>query len=106
MNKQRNVQMHGGISGAAVAIRVKLSDGVNRVSRILDDGTVEITLNTPDSSAEAVNNALVRYLAMIGALNPNNIEVVAGEDSDKKLVTYTNVDKEKVHQSITDQLTA
>ena len=98
--------MHDGISGAAVAIRVKPSAGADRVARILDDGTVEICLSAAGSSAEAVNTALVKYLATISGVNPSNIEVVAGEGGNKKLVTFTNVGKEKVHQSIVGQLTA
>jgi len=61
-------------------------------------------LNASNSSAEQVNSSLIRYLASISAVNPKNIEVVAGEGGNKKLVTFTNVSKEKVQQAITDQL--
>ena len=106
MSARRNYQMHGGISGAAVAIRVKPSSGADRVAQILDDGTVEICLSAAGSNPKAVNTALVKYLAKISGVRPSNIEIVAGEGGNKKLVTFTNVGKEKVNQSIVDQLSA
>jgi uncharacterized protein YggU (UPF0235/DUF167 family) len=106
MNAGRNYQMHGGIAGAAVAVRVKPSSRADRVTRILDDGTVEICLCAAGSNPKAVNSALVKYLAEISGVRPSNIEIVAGEGGNKKLVTFTNVGKEKVNQSLVDQLSA
>ena len=106
MNAHRNYKMHGGITGAAVAIRVTPSAGEDRVGRILDDGTVEIYLSAAGSNAEVVNMALIKFLAKISGVRSSNIEVVAGAGGNKKLVTFTNVGKEKVNQSIVDQLTA
>lgn len=85
--------------GAALAVQAKAMPGSNRLRKIGADGRLFIDLDCRNSPAE-INQALVNFLSKILAVNPMQIEIVAGADSEKKLVSILDIDAETAQKQI------
>jgi len=97
--KDREFHLHDGKSGAAITVRVTPRASRDEVSEILDDGTVKIRLVAAQGE-EKSNHALIAFLAEILEVNPSQLEIVGGKQGNDKLITITDLDKEKVHERI------
>jgi uncharacterized protein len=65
------------------------------VAGVMDDGTIKIKLAAPPVDG-AANKALVDYLAEVLGLPRSQIDIVAGETSERKLVSLVGISPEKV----------
>lgn len=99
MTSERNFNLHDGKTGSALAVCVTPRARKNELSEVSTDGTLKIRLAVPNE-AEPANHALVHYLAELLGLNSTNIEVVAGEKKNNKLVTILGIDSISLQQRI------
>lgn len=99
----KNLNLHGGSRGAALAIRVTPRARKNEISEIMSDGTVKIRLTAPPVDGKA-NEALIDFLAEVLDVSPRNIEIVAGATGRKKLVSIVGLDAGTVQRRILAQI--
>jgi uncharacterized protein YggU (UPF0235/DUF167 family) len=90
--------LHDSKGGSALAVRITPRAAKNEIAEIMRDGTVRVRLTAAKN--EAINQALVEFLASILNISPTQIEVVAGAAGKDKLVSILNMDAETVHKTI------
>lgn len=93
----KDVHLHNGEKGAALAIRVIPRARENQVVEVLNDGTVKVRLK---DSGEALNEELMQFLAAILDIPEKRIEVVAGEGGRDKLVSIIDMSPKEVQKLI------
>jgi uncharacterized protein (TIGR00251 family) len=101
--KDRSFHLHDGKTGSAITVRVTPRSSSNEVSEILDDGTVKVRL-TASAPEEKMNQALVSFLAEVLGVKPNQIEIVAGQKGNDKLITIMDLDSNAVQERILEHL--
>jgi uncharacterized protein YggU (UPF0235/DUF167 family) len=99
MMTQNELRISSGRLGSALAVLVKPGVSVNRIAKIDPDGALYIELDS-DHNPVAVNKALVNYLATMLGVNRDQIEIVAGEDKQKKLVSIIDIRPDEVQLKI------
>ena len=97
--KKREYNLHDGQSGAAITVSVIGSAPTNQVLGIKDGGAVSIQLTTAPATP-AGNQTLIGFLAELLDVRKNQVEIVAGQDGDHKLVTILDLDSETVEERI------
>jgi len=96
---KRDFHLHDGKRGSAIAIRVTPRASDNKITEVLDDGTVKIHLSAPPVDNEA-NEQLIIFLSEVLSVAKSRIEIVAGMTGRDKLVSVLDMDNETVHQRI------
>ncbi|HEX7975686.1 MAG TPA: DUF167 domain-containing protein [Anaerolineales bacterium] len=99
----RQVHLHGGRRGAALAIRVTPRAGKNEITGIQSDGTVKVRLAAPPVDGKA-NEALVELLSDVLGIAKSKIEIVAGASGRDKLVSILDLDAETVQERISKSI--
>ncbi|MFZ1040807.1 MAG: DUF167 domain-containing protein [Anaerolineales bacterium] len=96
---KREFHLHDGKRGAAIAIRVTPRASNNKITEVLNDGTVKIHLAAPPVDNEA-NEQLIAFLSDVLSIAKSRIEIVAGMTGRDKLVSVLDMDVETVHQRL------
>lgn len=96
---KRNFRLHDGKKGSAIAVRVTPRASENKISEVMEDGTIKIHLAAPPVDGEA-NEKLIVFLADILNIPKSRIEIVAGASGRDKLVSVLDMDAEMVHKRI------
>lgn len=96
---KRNFHLHDGKKGSAIAVRVTPRASENKISEVMEDGTIKIHLAAPPVDGEA-NEKLIVFLADILNIAKSRIEIVAGATGRDKLVSVLDMDAETVHKRI------
>ena len=96
---RRNVKLHDGQRGIALAIRVVPRARKNEIAELMTDGTIKIRLKAPPVEGKA-NRELIRYLSKILKVPQKKIEIVAGETKRNKIVTILDMDQNTVQERI------
>lgn len=94
---KRQFHITDAASGTAIAVKIVPLAGADEIAGIEEDGTVKIRLMAPPIEGQ-VNEALARFLAGLLAIDRHDVEIHAGLDSRKKLVTLVNVETGKVER--------
>ena len=84
-----------GKSGTAIQIKVIPRAKKNEVAGLMEDGSVRIRLTAPPVEG-AANQALVEFLAQLLGIGKNQIEIVAGLTSERKLVSLVGITPQAV----------
>jgi uncharacterized protein (TIGR00251 family) len=100
---RRKHRLHDGKAGSALAIRVTPRASRDRISEVLDDGTVKIQLTAAPVDGEA-NEKLAAFLSKVLGVARSNIEIVAGARGRNKLVSVLGMDAATVHNRIVASL--
>lgn len=87
--------------GAAIAVKVIPRAKKTAVTGVMDDGTIKIKVAAPPVDG-AANKALIDFLAETLGLPKNQVDIVAGETSERKLVSLVGISPEKVNQILRD----
>ena len=101
--KSRPLHFKDGQGGAAITVRLAARASRQSIDEILGDGTVKISLGVPGDGAQA-NQALIEFLAETMGVPRSRIEIVAGENSQDKLVTILGLDAQAVQQRLLKQI--
>ena len=96
---KRDFHLHDGKLGSAIAIRVTPRASDNKITEVLDDGTVKIHLAAPPVDNQA-NEQLIMFLSDVLGIAKSRIEIVAGASGRDKLVSVLDMDNQTVHQRI------
>ena len=96
---KRDFHLHDGKRGSAIAIRVTPRASDNKITEVLDDGTVKIHLAAPPVDNQA-NEQLITFLSDVLGIAKSRIEIVAGATGRDKLVSVLDMDNQTVHQRI------
>ena len=99
----RIFHLHDGKKGAALAVRVTPRASRNKIVDILSDGTVKVHLTAPPVEGKA-NQALIKFLAKVLDVPPNQLEVVAGATGRDKLISVIDMDADTLHKKIVDHI--
>jgi uncharacterized protein (TIGR00251 family) len=99
----RSFHLHSGKTGAALAVRITPRASNNKIVDILSDGTVKIHLTAPPVEGKA-NAALIKFLAKVLDVSPNQLEVVAGAGGRDKLISVIDMDSETLHKKIVEHI--
>ncbi|MBI3738444.1 MAG: DUF167 domain-containing protein [Chloroflexi bacterium] len=96
---KRNFHLHDGKKGSAIAVRVTPRASENKISEVMEDGTIKIHLAAPPVDGEA-NEKLIVFLADVLNIAKSRIEIVAGATGRDKLISVLDMDAETVHKRI------
>jgi uncharacterized protein YggU (UPF0235/DUF167 family) len=99
MEEKQEHHFHEGKMGSAIAVRINQKASSDRIVEIHKDGAVIINLRTGGNEAE-VNKALLEFLSGVFEVQPKQLEVVAGNLRNEKLITILNLDSAVVQQKI------
>lgn len=95
----RTFHLHDGKKGAALAVRVTPRASKNKVTEMLEDGTVKVHIAAPPADDEA-NKELLKFLASILGVPKSKLDIVAGVAGRDKLIAVLDMDAETVHKRI------
>jgi len=95
----RNIKLHDGKRGSALAVRVTPRASRNEIVEVLNDGTVKVRIAAPPADNEA-NDALVEFLAEILGVPKSRLDIVAGASGRDKLIAVLDMDVETAQSRI------
>lgn len=99
--KHRDITLHDGESGSALAVRVQPGARKNAVRKVLKDGTIEIKL---EDGGGNINQALKGYLAQLLQISENRINIIAGQKKTQKLISIIDLEPRNVQDIILENL--
>lgn len=85
--------------GAAITVKVIPRAPKTEVAGLMDDGTLKIRLAAPPVGG-AANRALVDFLARALGLPASQIDIIAGETSERKLISLVGISPEEVDAAV------
>jgi uncharacterized protein YggU (UPF0235/DUF167 family) len=85
----REFHFHDGKKGAALTIRVFARGNTNKIDKVLNDGTVLISIK---SNTKDLNKDLIKYLADKLGIVKSRFEIVAGWEGEDKLISILEID--------------
>ncbi len=94
-------RLHNAHKGAAVTVRVVPGSPENKLTAVLKDGTLRVALQ---AEGEAVNAALIAFLAQVFRVGEEKFEIVAGKGGVDKLISVLDVDPVMVQERVFAQL--
>jgi uncharacterized protein (TIGR00251 family) len=100
---ERKFHMHDGKMGAAITVRIIPRSSHDKISEVLEDGTIKICLTAPQTEEKA-NQALIDFLAEVLSVDADRLEIVAGLSGTDKLVTIEGLGGDTVHALIMQRL--
>jgi len=86
-------------SGAAITVKVLPRAKKTELVGVMEDGTFRIRIAAPPVEG-AANQALIEFLAQTLNVPPSQIDIVAGEFSERKLITLVGVTPEQVDTAL------
>ena len=81
--------------GAAITVKVQPRARKTEVAGVMADGTIKIKVAAPPVGG-AANKALVAFLALTLNLPASQIDIIAGESSEHKLITLVGISPDAV----------
>jgi uncharacterized protein len=85
--------------GAAFTVKIVPKANRTEIVGIQEDGTIKIRLMAPPVEGEA-NEELIHFLAQFLGVAVADVEILAGANSRKKLITVFNVGADVVEEKI------
>ncbi|MCS6910114.1 MAG: DUF167 family protein [Anaerolineales bacterium] len=85
--------------GAAITVKVTSGAKSNKVAGVLDDGTLKVQVTAPPEGGQA-NAALTALLAETFGLQPEQVEIIAGHASERKLVSLVGISATEVDAKV------
>ncbi|RMF42408.1 MAG: DUF167 domain-containing protein [Anaerolineae bacterium] len=90
-------RLHNGKKGAALTVRVVPGSEKDGIVAVLKDGTLKVGVQ---AQGEAVNNALLAFLAELFEVPVTKFEIVAGASGVDKLISVLDVDVQTVQEKV------
>ena len=95
----RDFEITDAAGGAAFTVKIVPKASKTEIVGIQEDGTIKIRLMSPPVGGQA-NQELVNFLADFFDCDPSDIDIVAGQDGRKKLISVMNVAATRVNDLI------
>lgn len=86
-------------TGAAITVKVTPRAKKTEVQGVMEDGTVRIRVAAAPEEG-AANRALIEFLADRLEIKPNQVEIVAGLSSERKLISLIGVSPAQVEAAL------
>lgn len=86
--------------GAAITVKVQLRARKTQVAGLMADGTIKIRVAAPPVDG-AANKALIEFLAQTFGLPKSQIDIIAGETSEHKLISLAGISPATVDAIVT-----
>ncbi len=99
MRERADLNITGVRKGTALAVRIVPKATRTEIVGVMDDGTLKVRLIAPPVKGQA-DTELVRFLASVLHLDPADIEIVAGVEDRKKLVSIYNLTTEELNERL------
>ncbi len=93
-------RFHDGRIGAALLVHVTTNAVSPTRAEVTSNGVLHVHLQHPKTNGRELNETLINYLAYILALPPEHIEVVAGHDSNGKVVAFYDINVMDLEQRL------
>ena len=81
--------------GAAITVKVMPRAKKTELAGLMDDGTLKIRLAAPPVDG-AANKALIEFLAETLGIAKSQIDIIAGETSERKLLSLVGISPDEV----------
>ena len=81
--------------GAAITVKVMPRAKKTELAGLMDDGTLKIRLAAPPVDG-AANKALIEFLAQTLGIPKSQIDIIAGETSERKLLSLVGISADEV----------
>ncbi|MBN1967112.1 MAG: DUF167 domain-containing protein [Anaerolineae bacterium] len=88
---ERKFEIKDAVSGAAFTVRVVTRASRMEIAGVQDDGVLKIRLTASPAEGN-VNQQLIAFLAERLAVEPERIEIVAGQNGREKLISVEGLD--------------
>jgi len=98
----RKFNFHDGETGSALAVRITTRKGKQRIVKILKDGTVVINLA---GKTKNINQELIKFLSKELDIAQRQFDIIAGTESNEKLISILDVDSEEIQELVLSNLT-
>ena len=98
--EQAQKQFSNPVGGAALQIQVKVGAEKNSIRKISASGLILIDLEKEKAGNTPKNKLLVDYLSKVLKISPGQIEIVAEDDENKKLVCLSDIPVELVNKRL------
>jgi len=82
--------------GAAITVKVMPRAHKTEVAGLMADGTIKIRVAAPPVDG-AANQALIEFLAQVLGLPRNQVDIIAGETTERKLISLVGISPEAVN---------
>ncbi|GAB4476443.1 MAG: hypothetical protein Kow00124_18520 [Anaerolineae bacterium] len=99
MRKTGSLNITNARSGAAFAVWVIPGAPHTRLAELQEDGTIRIQVTAPPNGEQA-NAELVGFLADLLGIQPADVEIVMGQDSDRKLISVYSIGPQEVDEKL------
>lgn len=99
--RHKDISLHDGESGSALAIRLNPLADRNEVSKVFDDGTIEVKL---EGVGDNLNEQLRNFLSQLLQVSKKRINIVAGQSKMEKLVSIIDMEPHQVQKIILKHL--
>jgi uncharacterized protein (TIGR00251 family) len=99
MRDLKNLNITDASRGAAFTVKIVPKANKTEIVGIQEDGTIKIRLMSPPVEGQA-NEELIAFLSEFLNVSPGDVEIVAGLDSRKKLISVLNVRAEDVDRLV------
>ncbi|GAP10898.1 uncharacterized conserved protein [Bellilinea caldifistulae] len=99
MTNSKNNRFHDAKSGSAITVSLHLNAKVNKVEKVLPDGTLQIGLVNPKEDP-AVDADLIKFLSNLFDVPSNRFEIISGKNTSHKLISIIGVSVDQVQQII------
>jgi uncharacterized protein (TIGR00251 family) len=90
-----NIKFSDARKGAAITVKVMPRSRKTEVAGLMADGTIKIRVAAPPTDG-AANNDLVEFLAQSLGLPKSQIDIIAGETTERKLISLVGISPEAV----------
>jgi len=98
---KRELNITDASHGAAITVRVVPRANRTEVVGLEDDGTVKIRLMAPAVEVDNEGNEeLISFLAELFDVSPQEIEIVAGLEGRRKLISVLNISVDEVERRV------
>ena len=99
MRNRKELNITDASQGAAITVKIVPKANRTEIVGIQEDGTIKIRLMAPPVEGEA-NEELISFLAEFLEVDAHNIEILAGANNRRKLITVLNVRAEDVEARV------
>jgi uncharacterized protein (TIGR00251 family) len=91
----RDIKFSHARRGAAIAVKVMPRARKTEVAGVMDDGTIKIRIAAPPVGG-AANKLLIEFLSRALHVPGSQIDIIAGETSERKLISLVGISPEEV----------
>ena len=94
-----NLNISDARKGAAITVKVIPRAKKTELAGLMDDGTIKIRVAAPPVDG-AANKALIEFLAEFLGINKSQVDIIAGESAERKLIAFVGISPDRVERLV------